>query len=155
MTNFNRLWTRVPFLRGRGGYPHPVDGGYPIQPTGRTLTLPDGGIPILPNGGGVAPFFPTGGTPLGWWTGWVLPLQNWMGYPPPPNQDWMGVPPPSQSEERAAEWALATRWAVCLLRSRRRTFLLILFSKEMCLDLLESLFTAEYIPVNSLGISRA
>ena len=40
--------------------------------------------------------------------------------------DWMGVPPPPPPplEDRAAERALAMRWAVCLLHSRRRTFLL-------------------------------
>ena len=54
-------------------------------------------------------------------TGWGTP-------PPPPRpvlpgQD--GVPPPLA---RTAEPALATRWAVCLLRSRRRTVLLNLVS---------------------------
>ena len=50
----------------------------------------------------------------------VPPHHVRMGYPPWPDQD--GVPPPPQ--DRAAERALATRRAVCLLRSRRRTFLL-------------------------------
>ena len=46
-----------------------------------------------------------------------------------PHQDWMGVPlpPPPPKGDRGAEWVLGTRRAVCLLRSRRRTFLLELF----------------------------
>ena len=50
-----------------------------------------------------------------------------MGVPPlgldggTPCQDWMGVTP--LSGDRATERALATRRAVCLLRSSRRTFL--------------------------------
>ena len=46
---------------------------------------------------------------------------DWMGYPPV--QDWMGYPQPLQSGDRAVKRALVTRRAVCLLRSRRRTFL--------------------------------
>ena len=72
----------------------------------------------------------------------VLPHQDWMGYPP--SQNWMEVPPWSgldggtpirldgipTLEKRAAEQALATRLAVCLLRSRRRTFLFIFMKRN-------------------------
>ena len=79
----------------------------------------------------------TWGTPLarsGWWRGtWHTPQpgldggypgypQVWMGYPSPHHHhDWMAYPSPPL--DRAAKQALATWWAVCLLRSRRRTFL--------------------------------
>ena len=98
----------------------------------------------------------TGGVALGSpvWT-WDDPPPSGpgMGYPPiwtwddpPPIWTWDGVPPPSGPEMgftphldldlgwgyppspvRTTEGVLATRRAVCLLRSRRRTFLYILF----------------------------
>ena len=112
-----------------------------------TADLGGGGTPILPNGGQVHPSCWQGVPPNGQrgypahpeWMG-VPPGQGWMGYPP----DWKWVPPsgldggippseldelvtpsppPTPSEDRAAEQALATWQAVCLLRSRRITFL--------------------------------
>ena len=85
-------------------------------------------------------------------TGWVppppsrtewgtpLPQSRLGGVPPcpglnvpPPVQDWMGYLPFTSSRDRSAKWTLATRRAVCLLRSRRRTFLLKqLFYKLFC-----------------------
>ena len=56
---------------------------------------------------------PEMGTPEGWGTpsqGWSTPWPV-MGYPPPP--------------DRTADGVLDTRQAVCLLRSRRRTFLFL------------------------------
>ena len=56
------------------------------------------------------------------------PGQVRMGYTPArtgvtPSQVRMGYPPSPPGQDRTAERTLATRWAVCLLRSRR-TFLL-------------------------------
>ena len=59
------------------------------------------------------------------------PLADWKGYPTPavqdggtlPLQDWMGVPPLPCLGDGTAQRVLAMRWAVCLLRSGRRTFL--------------------------------
>ena len=48
------------------------------------------------------------------------PYPGWMGVPP--SQDGWGYPPPPLGD-RAAQRVLATRRAVCLLRSRRRTVL--------------------------------
>ena len=64
---------------------------------------------------------------------WGIPLsKTWWGTPyprldgVPPIQDWMGYSPLPTS----AKWALAMRRVVCLLRSRRRTFLLdIIFGR--------------------------
>ena len=53
------------------------------------------------------------------------PSQVRMGYPPA-RSGW-DSPPPPHTQERTAERALATRRVVCLLRSRRRTFLWYLF----------------------------
>ena len=77
-------------------------------------------------GGGVYPNPGGGGDTPG-----QYPLPG-LGYPPPPNQDW-GIP-----RDRTAERVFATRRVVCLLHSRRRTFLFIfLFSCvfRMCLYL--------------------
>ena len=90
---------------GRGGYPDWLTGGYPLT---------------------------------SWCWGWV-PHPSWWGYPSSqetgcgaPCQDWVGYPlplsgldegTPCPSGDRAAESVLATRRALCLLRSRRRTFL--------------------------------
>ena len=64
---------------------------------------------------------------LGWGTpqdlGLGTPPRPGTGYPPGPGT---GYPPPQTRSglDRAAQQVLATRRAVCLLRSRRRTFLL-------------------------------
>ena len=67
--------------------------------------------------------------------GWVPPtIKTWLGYPPHlgmgyshphPRPEMMGYPP--DLLDRAALRALATRHLVCLLRSRRRTFLFLIF----------------------------
>ena len=91
-----------------------------------------GGYPITgPDGGGV--------TPSQVWTGEATPSQVQMGYPilltggyPIPNLDgWVPHPadrevPPSKI--RMGGTSRPGRRAVCLLRSRRRTFLLIMSS---------------------------
>ena len=102
------------------GYPHasPNRWGTPILPMGGTLEL---GL--------------DGGTPCQKWM-WVPPLGLDWGSPirtglwVPPGLDGVPLPPlgldegtPSLSGDRAAERAIVTRRAVCLLRSRRRTFL--------------------------------
>ena len=80
------------------GVPHPRSRwGYPIQLTGDTP-------------------FQIGGTPCSWWgipnprSRLGVPHPSWGGLPL--IQDWMGYPPTDQHSI-----------AVCLLRSRRRTFL--------------------------------
>ena len=86
-------------------------GGYPILPMGGTpIPGQDGGIPPSPvqDGGRGNPLLRSrmGGVPhprSGLGSTWGTP--HW-------------VPPVERSGHRAA-----TRWAVCLLRSRRRTFL--------------------------------
>ena len=104
--------------------PHPKDGGT-FQPTGGYLPSRQwggGGVTYLPADGG-------GYLPSSWWEGYWYPLARvgtppWSGYAhplpraitPPPLGDW------------AAQWVLATQQAVCLLRSRRRTFLCLVCS---------------------------
>ena len=70
------------------------------------------GYSVLAGGGGVG--YPSMGS------GWGTPQSGQDGVPP--SQVRKGHPPSPQ--DRTAERALATRWVVCLLRSRRRTFLL-------------------------------
>ena len=81
-------------------------GGYPILLIG-------GGTPIQDQDGGYPLYRPGIGYPHPELDG-VLPIQDWMGYPLPPSGD------------RSAQRALAMWWAVCLLRSCRRTSLLIM-----------------------------
>ena len=87
---------------------NPADGGYPIQLMG----VRQQGVPPSRE------YPPAGGIP----SGRGYPQQGYpspgRGYPPPQQ----GVPP-----TRAAWRVLATRRAVCLLRSRRRTFLFFLY----------------------------
>ena len=89
------------------GYPLPSWWGYPILPNGGcTPSFKMGGYPHPRSGQGWTPSkVRTGGTSpssLGprsrWGGGWGVPLTG------------------------TAQHLLATRWAVCLLRSRRRTF---------------------------------
>ena len=140
-----------------GGYPILPHEGVPILPDGGNPILPDEGVTpsfLIKDYPHLVDFDWMGYPPLGLdgvpplvGTGWRYPSPNWdwMEVPPPhqdwleyplPHQDWvgvphcwdwMGVPHPSLSGDRAAERALATRPAVCLLRSRRRTFLLFAF----------------------------
>ena len=87
------------------GVPPSADWGGCVSPS--TPSFLPGGTPILPNGGGgVPPAFQTrtgldGGTP-----------------PPPLGLDGTNTPP---STPPSGDRAVAL-WAVCLLRSRRRTF---------------------------------
>ena len=46
-----------------------------------------------------------------------------MGVSPPPSQGWGSAPPPHHPQDRTADGVLDTPRSVCLLRSRRRTFL--------------------------------
>ena len=114
---------------GQGGYPDPPPGGYPdppggvpgqVPPRGDTRSGTPPGVPGPPPPGGV-PGPPTG------------------GYPDPPRGYPVRYPPRGgtqvgQQKEyslhggggypgRTTEGVLTTRRAVCLLRSRRRTFL--------------------------------
>ena len=126
------MFSLCPPLRGEGGEVHPSGclGG------GDTLILPDcgyphprseqgrEGVPHLADRG--YPHLSNGGYP---------PHQDWIT-PPPPIQHWKGIttpPPPPRSGDRAAWRALATRQPVCLLRSRRRTFMLrYIFMSMLC-----------------------
>ena len=121
---------------GGGRYPIPgPDWGVPHPRSGQVVPTPGlneevprprsqvwmGGMPIQDQNGGATPPVKT------WWgypplskTGWGTPCPRLDGYPPVLRLD--GVSPPS------AKQALAMRRAVCLLRSRRRTFLFILSS---------------------------
>ena len=115
-----------------GGVPHPdLDGGTPARSRkGVPWPGPDEGYT------GECPHQGWGGvpqvTPIWTWPGSPLPVQvqmggtltrdgvpwspirTWMGYPPIWTWTWDGVP----------EGVLAMRRSVCLLRSRRRSFLL-------------------------------
>ena len=98
------------------------------------LVCPHPGGTYLGRGGGCTYLgWWMGGTYLGWWMG-VPTLDGGGGYLP-----WLGVPPSQVRMEGGVTQGkyppsiqgrypppprrLATRWAVCLLRSRRRTFL--------------------------------
>ena len=125
---------------GQGGtLPGPA-GGVPCR--GGTLPDPAGGYPARSSREGTLPG-PAGGVPCWGGTlpgpagGGTLPRGvPWSGtHPPPPGQVRMGgsTPPPGQVRMeggypgRTTEGVLNTRQAVCLLRSRMRTFLFDLF----------------------------
>ena len=116
----SQVWT--------GGVPHPRSGWGGTPSCWQGVTHPRsgwGGCPILLTGGGYPIPGLEGGYPhrrSGWGVpplsaGWSTPIQDWIGYSLP-------LPPPPHRRR-----ALAKRWAVCLLRSRRRTFLLNLRSQ--------------------------
>ena len=129
---------------GEGGYPGQVPpGGYPGQvppPGGYPGQVPPpggGGYPgqVPPGGSGTPPGrypgqvpprgVPGSGTPPGGYPGQVPPLGGTrVRYPPPPGGG-TRTPPGGGYPGRTTEGVLTTRRAVCLLRSRRRTFLLI------------------------------
>ena len=102
-----------------GGYPYPImlcnisqnamrqrQGGYPAQ------VPPPGGVPGSGNPpGGTWVRYPPGGVP----GSGTPPGEGYPGQVPPP--------PPGGYPGRTTEGVLTTRRAVCLLRSRRRTFL--------------------------------
>ena len=97
-----------------GGYPvrYPL-GGYPgqVPPGGGTRSGTPGGYPgqVPPVPGQVPPGGTRSGTPLG-----GTQVRYPGGVPGPPRGGYPG---------RTTEGVLTTRRAVCLLRSRRRTFL--------------------------------
>ena len=91
----------------RGGYPDPSPGG-----------LPGSGTPLWGGYPGQVP--PPGGYP-----GQVPPPGGVPGSGTPPGGvPGSGTPPGGGYPGRTTEGVLTTRRAVCLLRSRRRTFLL-------------------------------
>ena len=132
---------------GGGGYPIwlTVGGGLSHPRSGfgggaRSQVQTGGGvypIPGLAGGEGTPSSGLDGGIPSCWWGGTPFnikmggyPHPGLDGVPPHPRLD--GVPPtskagwsnpPPSSEDRSAQRALAMWRAVCLLRSRRRTFL--------------------------------
>ena len=146
-----------------GGTPARSDGGYPSQVQTRgTLARSDGGTPARSSWGGYPPQIPpsdlAGGYP--WW-GWVTPPQvppvrpgpgvpcqgvphlryplsdlarvvPHLGYPPSDLVGWYpcwgGTPP------QVRDGVLDTPRSVCLLRSRRRTFLFLGFN---CLQFIQ------------------
>ena len=130
----------APWWVQEGGYP----GQVPPPPPGGG---PGSGIPP-PRGGGTQVWYPRGGgvprsgTPGGGggYPGQVPPPGGWgvgvprSGTPPPPRGGYPGpVPPPRGGgyPGRTTEGVLTTWRAVCLLRSRRRTFLYILCFKNL------------------------
>ena len=115
---------------------------------------PDGGYPEVPHQGWGTPHLdlegipqpgPDGGhwgtPPPPIWTpptrDGVPPIWTWMEGTPLPE---MGYPPPPPV--RTTEGVLTMRRAVCLLRSRRRTFLLVMY-----VDRLSPYFTTFLEPV--------
>ena len=149
----SQVQTGVPHPRS-GGVPHPRSGGgTPSQVWTKWVPHPaDGGTPSKIRMGGILGYPPF---KIGWGTSppsrLVPPtIQDWMEYPPartgwgtplsktecrtppPPSKTGWGTPPSPRlppSGDRLAKQALATQRAVCLLRSRRRTFLLCLISQ--------------------------
>ena len=142
------------WLPSRWGYPHSSQrGGYPILSNKGYSILPNGGYPIPGQDKEVPPFqVRTGGgdTPIPGHNERYPHLKSGQGVPPSqvrtggtpiPGQDrgYSGVTTaPSRSvlgqdggggypRTRIAQHVLATRQAVCLLRSGRRTFLFGLF----------------------------
>ena len=110
-------------------------GDTPIWLMGGTLFLPDEGRVPHPSQWGGSPILPHQGTTPRSGQGVLHSMSGWRlwGITPIPAQD-RGYPrvPPSRSGPRSgqglpttgtAQHVLATRQAVCLLRSRRRTFL--------------------------------
>ena len=107
------------------GYP---PGGVPdrVPPRGVPDRVPPPGVPDWVPPGGYLTGYPGGGTWLGtpWGGTWLgTPLGgNLVMYPPRPGQDGGGTLLRGDPG-RTTEGVLTTRRAVCLLRSRRRTFL--------------------------------
>ena len=104
-----------------------------------TLPGPARGYPARGYPGRVPPSGPgqdgEGGTQVGYHLVGLVPLARSGGYPlagyppqvpPRPGQDGGGY------LVRTTEGVLTTRRAVCLLRSRRRTFLLIIIAQLIC-----------------------
>ena len=114
-------WDRVPPRPGTG-YPLGPGTGYP-RDLGLGTPCPGPGTRYPPPQTWDWDWVPPPDLGLGtpWTWDWVPPRSG-TGYPPRPGT---GYPPRIRSGlDRAAQRVLATRRAVCLLRSRRRTFLL-------------------------------
>ena len=103
--------TQVPPPGGGTQVQVPPRGGSGNPPGVPGPGTPPGGVPRSPQGG-----YPDLGTPRGWGT---LP-----GYPLGGGDPDRGTPRGWGYPGRTTEGVLTTRRAVCLLRSRRRTFLL-------------------------------
>ena len=134
----------MPWDRHQGGYPARSSWGGgtlpgPARGRGGTLPGPAGGgtLPGPARGSTLLGGYPTRGYPAGGYPGRVPPVLTWPGgeggYPgrvPP----WQGPPRQGTTPPDLAggggypvwktEGVVTTRRAVCLLRSRRRTFLL-------------------------------
>ena len=97
---------------GGGVYSHPANRVTPSFPRGV----------CHPSQLGLPPSFLTGASHPSCWRGGGTPSGQW-------GRDWdFGYPPRTTlSGDRVGEWALATRRTVCLLHSRRRTFLFFLY----------------------------
>ena len=109
-------WGGTPSQVWTGEYPIPgLDGGYPIPGL-------DGGVGVPParTGWSTTPPGLDGVSPTR--TGWGTPLtRTGWGTLPLARNGWGTLSPPPL--DRAAKRALAMQWEVCLLHSRRRTFL--------------------------------
>ena len=129
--------------RGGGGYPYPI---MPCNISQNAMGQTPGGVPCQVQPGGVPCWgVPCqGGYPAGGYPTWVPPSQVRTGVPCPrgtlPGYPLGRVPPPARSGRgvpcwggypvRTTEGVLTTRRAVCLLRSRRRTFLFVFYPKR-------------------------
>ena len=117
---------------GSGGVPGP-----PRGEGGTWLGTPPGGYPDPP--GGVPDRVPPGVG--GYLTEYPTPPHPPpRGVPGPPRGTWTppggyltGYPPPGGYPGRTTEGVLTTRRAVCLLRSRRRTFLFLIKPEDFYL----------------------
>ena len=116
--------------RSSGGVPH---GGYPAGGTllgGTLLGYPGRVPPGQVRMGGTLPGYPPQGTPTQPGQGGGTLLGGWYpgrGTPPGRVPSWPGQDGGVGGYPgRTTEGVLNTRWAVCLLRSRRRTFLFCL-----------------------------
>ena len=136
----------TPLTRSGWGTPPDIGWGTPLTRSGWG-TPPDLGQGTPQTWDGVPPGPGMGYPPdlgqgipldLAWGTlpdlGWGTPPGHGMGFPP--DLGWgtprpgTGYPPPTRSGlDRAAQRVLTTWWAVCLLCSRRRTFLLVVSLK--------------------------
>ena len=111
-----KVWT-VLFYYYR---PHPKNGKATVF-TGVCLSTPRGGVPqsqVLSQVSGPRSF--PGGYPSPRWREYCSPRQ---GGTPVPDRTGLGNPTPPPPPDRTTDRVLATRRAVCILRSRRRTFL--------------------------------
>ena len=128
--------TGVPPGQGRMGYPQ--TGWIPPSPPTRT------GVPPARSGLGYPLARPRRGTPSQNWgtpqvrMGYIPLAKTGLAYPSPLGRVRVGTPPPPRLQDRTAERTLATRRTVCLLRSRRRTFLFTFCTQPYsCISMLQ------------------